>query len=205
MVWLWGAHKAMKPHQRIKPGQVKLLNVALTELKKAGGTAITKVDIKARFGVESTKELTNAQFDEAMEHFAACGFVYRPKGGGQGRPPHMIQPAQRIKQVYLAAINKALEELGKDWAYAEGIAKQMFGLDRVVWQWLSPEHLHKVQIALIYEERKQAGDPVARKPETLARRAAVSAAKRSAGGDACATGDACGTAKRRRGNIGQEI
>ncbi|MCX5888097.1 MAG: hypothetical protein NTY36_01430 [Deltaproteobacteria bacterium] len=62
-------------------------------------------------------------------------------------------------------------------------------LDRVVWRWLSPAMLHRVQIALIYEVRKQAGDPPQTRPETRARRAAVSAAKRSAGGDACATGD----------------
>lgn len=190
----------MKPHWRIKPPQVKLLNTAITELRRLG-VAITKAEVKDRFGVESTKELTNAQFDEAMQHFTACGFVYKPKVKG----PPRIAAVKRTKQVFLAAINKALEELGKDWDYAGGIAQQMFHLDKVVWQWLSPEQLHKVQIALIYEERKQAGDPVERKPETLRRRAAVSAAKRSAGGNACALGDACGTARRRRRNVGQEI
>jgi hypothetical protein len=176
----------MKPHWRIKPPQVTLLNVAITELQKAG-VAITKADIKARFGVESTKELTNAQFDEAMEHFMACGFVYRPKGGG-ARPPHLIQPVHRIKRAFLASIEKSLHELGKDWPYAEGIAKQMFELDRVVWQWLSPKQLHKVKIALIYEVRKQSGAPVARKPETLAKR-------RQAGTPT----------PPRRGHVGQEI
>lgn len=176
----------MKPHWRIQPGQVKLLNVAITELQRLG-VAITKAQIKDRFGVESTKELTVAQFDEAMRFFTACGFVYRPKV----KKAPVIRAQKRVKQVYLVAINKALEELGKDWAYAEGIAKQMFHLDKVVWQWLSPEQLHKVQIALIYEERKQAGDPVERKPETLARRA---------------KGRQAGTPAPPRGrNVGQEI
>jgi hypothetical protein len=156
----------MNPHWKIQPAQVKLFNVALTALQKAG-VAITKAEMKERFRVESTKDLTNAQFDEAMQHFEACGFVYRPKKGPQVRTP---APLQRIKQAHLAAIGKLLNKLERDWAYAEGIARQMFELDKVVWQWLSPEYLHKVQTALIYEVRKQFGPPVERREETLAKR-----------------------------------
>lgn len=143
----------MKPHWRIKPAQVKLLNVAISQL------GLDRADIKARFGVSSTKDLTNAQFDEAMKQFAADGFVYRPKV----KKAPVIRAQKRVKQVYLAAIVKALQELGKDWPYAEGIAQQMQFPAKL--EWCSPEQLHKVQIALIYALRKQAGAPVARKPE----------------------------------------
>jgi hypothetical protein len=115
--------------------------------------------------VDSTKHLTNAQFDQAMQYFEACGFVYRPRV----KQSPVVQGAQRVKKVYLAAIEKLLNDLGRDWAYAEGVARQMFsGVKKL--QWLGPEELHKVQIGLIYEARKQAGNPVTRKPETLEKR-----------------------------------
>lgn len=148
----------MKPHWRIKPAQVKLLNVAISQL------GLDRADFKARFGVASTKDLTNAQFDEAMKHLAACDFVYQPKV----KKAPVIRAQKRVKQVYLAAIVKALQELGRNWPYAEGIAQQMRFPAKL--EWCSPEQLHKVQIALIYELRKQAGESVARKPETLAKR-----------------------------------
>jgi len=129
---------------RINPGQVKLLNVAIGRLK------LDRADIKARFGVKSTKEMTVAQFDEAMTHFAACGFEYRPKKELSPR----VAAVQRIKQAYIAAIETALEALGRPWAYAEGISRQMFKVGKL--EWLKPWQLHKVQIALIYEANPEA-------------------------------------------------
>ncbi|MCL4500837.1 MAG: regulatory protein GemA [Deltaproteobacteria bacterium] len=155
----------MKPHSRIKPPQVQLLNVALSELNKMG-VAISRDEVKARFGVASTKELTCAQFDEAMRHFEACGFVYRPK---VGKAPKIAAQA-RIKQRFLLAIEKLLNDLDKDWPYAEGIAARMNYPRKL--EWCTPEQLHKVQIALAYAWREAQGLPVQRRPETLRRRAA---------------------------------
>jgi phage gp16-like protein len=157
----------MKPYERIQPAHVKLLNTAISQL------GLDKDDIKARYKVESTKNLTNAQFDELMEHFRKCGFKYEPKKpggrgkssyGGRGRPYY----GKTTKAEHLQAIGKALEDLDKSWAYAEGVAKRMGFAAKL--EWCSAEQIHKVQVALNYEVRKQAGDPVPRKPETLARR-----------------------------------
>lgn len=164
----------MKPHERILAKQLGLLNTAIHELQKMG-VAITKEDIKARYQVQTTKDLTNAQFDELMEHLRKCGFKYEPKKsggrgkssyGGRGRPYY----GKTTKAEHLQAIGKALEDLDKPWAYAEGIAKRMGFATKL--EWCSPEQLHKVQVALIYKVRKQAGDPVQNKPETLERRKA---------------------------------
>ncbi|MFA6721033.1 MAG: phage protein GemA/Gp16 family protein [Candidatus Cloacimonadaceae bacterium] len=159
----------MKPQEKIKPAQVKLLNVAIKQL------GLDKEDLKARYQVESTKDLTNAQFDELMEHLCKCGFKYAPKNaGGRGKPKYGSRgrPAygKTAKAEHLQAIGKALEELDLPWAYAEGIAKRMGHAARL--EWCRPEELHKVQVALNYKVRKQAGDPVQHKPETLARRKA---------------------------------
>ena len=169
----------MKPHWKIKGKQIGLVHVAKAQLIEKGVlTEESYRDCLATYGngAKSSTELTVAQLDELMKHFTACGFVYRPKV----KKAPKIRATQRTKQVYLAAIGKLLNDLGQDWSYAEGIARQMFTLDKddqVVWQWFSPEQLHKVQISLIYEVRKQAGDKVTRKPETLARRKARSSAR----------------------------
>jgi phage gp16-like protein len=134
----------MNPHLRINPAQLKLLNMAIGKLK------LDRADIKARFGVKSTKDMTVAQFDQAMQHFVACGFEYRPKVELSPR----IAAQQRIKQVYLVAIQTILGTLGRPWAYAEGIGRQMFRVGKL--EWLKPWQLHKVQIALIYEANPEA-------------------------------------------------
>lgn len=134
----------MKPHQRINAAQVKLLNVAIGKL------GLDRADIKARFGVKSTKDLTLAQFEAAMQHLADCGFEYRPK---QELSPRVAAVA-RIKQAYVAAIEALLANLGRPWAYAEGISRQMFKVGKL--EWLKPWQLHKVQIALIYEANPEA-------------------------------------------------
>jgi phage gp16-like protein len=134
----------MNPHMRVNAAQLKLLNMAIGKLK------LDREDIKARFGVASTRELTVAQFEAAMTHFAACGFEYRPK---VELAPRIAAP-QRIKQVYLVAIQTILGTLGRPWAYAEGIGWQMFKVGKL--EWLKPWQLHKVQIALIYEANPEA-------------------------------------------------
>ena len=134
----------MKPHQRINPGQVKLLNVAIGKL------GLDREDLKARFGVKSTKDLTLAQFEAAMKHLADCGFTYRPKQ----EPSARVAAVARIKQAYIAAIETLLAQLDRPWAYAEGISRRMFKVGKL--EWLKPWQLHKVQIALIYEANPEA-------------------------------------------------
>jgi phage gp16-like protein len=159
----------MKPFSLIDSAQVKLLNTAISQL------GLDKEDFKARFGVTSTKELTNAQFDQAMAHFKECGFEYKPlKKGGRGKKRYGSRgrPAygQKSPAEHLQAIGKALETLGKPWAYAEGIARRMkFPVEL---KWCTAEQLHKVQVALIYKVRKLAGYPPEPRPETLAKRRA---------------------------------
>jgi len=152
----------MKPHERIQTAHVRLLNTAISQL------GLDKNDIKASYQVKSTKDLANAQFDELMKHFEACGFKYRPSKVNRVRP--QSQRGESPKASHLRAINKALEALDKSLAYAEGIAKRMGFAAKL--EWCSPEQLHKVQIALNYKVRKQAGGPVQHKPETLERRKA---------------------------------
>lgn len=149
----------MRPHARIKQNQISLLRLAASQ------AGMDWEDLKARAGVKSSREITNAICDELMDHFKKnYGFVYRPKV--KKAPP--LRKQARNKKTHLGAIQAALGALGKDWAYADGIARQMFGVDQA--EWCSPGQLHDLQTALIYQERRLAGDPPQSRPETLAKR-----------------------------------
>lgn len=51
-------------------------------------------------------------------------------------------------------IGALLAELDKSWNYAHGMAKRMFGVDRV--QWLTDDHMRRVVAALqIYADKKK--------------------------------------------------
>jgi hypothetical protein len=132
----------MNPRAKIGKPQLRLLNLALTRL------GLDREDFKTRYRVASTKDLTQAQFDEVMRYLGACGFEYHPR---RGTPA----PLQRIKLIYLEAIRTSLETLSLPRAYAEGIARGM-GFPAKL-EWCSPEQLHKIQIGLIYHVKRRAG------------------------------------------------
>lgn len=136
----------MNPHAKINPRQRRLLRVAQKQL---GLSEAEYEDLKDRFRVESSKDLTQDQFSELMAHLQACGFQYAPK---VEKAP-VIGRQQRAKQVYLGAIETALNALGLPWSYAEGISQQMFGIRKL--EWLNPDQTHKVQVALIYHRGRQ--------------------------------------------------
>lgn len=165
----------MNPQLLVNKKQIGLIHVAKAGLVARGVLDEEGYrDLLAQFQkadgtpVASSKDLVEAQADEMLAHFKKCGWVYVPKAKG----PPGLSKAQRNKQIHLEAIGVTLAALGQDWAYAEGIAKQMFKLERVVWNWFSPERLHKIYVALVYQERREAGDPPQPRPETLAKRRA---------------------------------
>ncbi|RJR41885.1 MAG: DUF1018 domain-containing protein [Deltaproteobacteria bacterium] len=177
----------MKPYWKVKGNQIGLIHVAKNDLMSKGVlTEESYRDCLKNFGdgAKHANELNQAQMDALLQHFKDCGWVYIPKV--RGKAPRGGKE-QRNKDVHLEAIRTALGALGKDWAYAKGIAVQM-GYPQEL-EWCSAEQLHLVQIALIYQERREAGNPPQPRPETIAKRRRQ-AKKRSTCGDACATGDA---------------
>lgn len=139
-------------NKRLNPRQRRLLRVAQAQL---GLSEAEYEGLKERFGVKSSKDLTQDQFTELMAHLQRCGFQYAP----DVKKAPEIGRQQRAKQVYLGAIETALNALGLPWSYAEGIAWQMFGIRKL--EWLSPDQAHKVQVALIYHQGRQDHRPEA--------------------------------------------
>ena len=67
-------------------------------------------------------------------------------------PDAPINPRADLKPM-LDKIGAILVQDGRSWAYAHGTAKRMFGADRI--EWLSPDQLHRVVAAFIYDARRR--------------------------------------------------
>ncbi len=137
--------------------QIKLLQVARRQL--GWSQADYDAAVKERFGVASGKELTQGQFKSLLRHLEKCGFRYQGPGRVK-KAPELSRLAER-KQGILGAVAGALQKLGKDWRYADAIARKMFGIDMLAW--CDAEQIRKVLAALEYKRRKDEGTPVQRR------------------------------------------
>ena len=151
----------MATAKKITGKQIKLLQVARRQL--GWSQADYDAAVKERFGVASGKDLTQGQFKELLRHLEKCGFRYQGPGRVKKAPPIDRQPER--KQAVLGAVAGALQRLGKEWRYADAIARKMFGIDMLAW--CDEEQIRKVLAALEYKRRKDEGRPVKRrlKPE----------------------------------------
>lgn len=81
---------------------------------------------------------------------------FKPQMNHRGLRPHASPQEDRAP--FISKIGAILHDLGLEWGYADGIARKMFGVDRVVW--LKPTELQKVMVALIYHQKRCAdADP----------------------------------------------
>lgn len=108
--------------------------------------------LKDGFGVSSAKNLTSPQADRLIARFQAEGFrIVSPK-----KTVKTSNPANWDRLPMLKKIKAILNDLGKTDAYADGIAKRMFGVD--AYRWCKPEQLWKVVAALEYTRNKATGE-----------------------------------------------
>jgi len=100
-------------------------------------------------GFQSAADLNRTQRWAVITHLKARGFRSRhdsAKSSGMNR----TTAARRAP--LLSKIGAILADLRLPWAYADGMAKRMFGVDKV--RWLRPDQLHKVTAALIYHQKR---------------------------------------------------
>jgi phage gp16-like protein len=143
--------------------------VALVHVAKArlGLDDATYRAMLASVGVGSSKDLNQTRFDELMKRFEAGGFKSRSAGGGRqagggwgksstrasAAKSGMDKPAPEDKRRLLAKIEAILAAMGLPWAYADAIAKNVCGVDKV--RWCDNGQLYKVaQVLAIYQRRK---------------------------------------------------
>ncbi len=119
--------------------------------------------------VKSAKDLDHAGRARVMAHLVASGFKPAPpKNPTAGRPRNM-DDEQRGPM--LRKIEALLLDAGRSWAYAHGMAKQMFSIDDVAF--CHPGNLHRMVAALELDKKRRqqraadaaAAAPTATQPE----------------------------------------
>lgn len=99
-------------------------------------------------GKNSSTRLDAAELDAVLREMCRLGFVPRP--AAYVRPPlHLADHGGLIRK-----IGALLAQTGKTWAYANGIARKMFGVETV--QRCDAEQMRKVLAALNYQARREA-------------------------------------------------
>lgn len=99
--------------------------------------------------VRSSSELDNAGRAKVLTHLKACG--WKPKRSG-----FKIEPPKNVKMSSVALVSKIgalLTVLDKPWAYADGMAKKMFKVEKLTW--CTPQQLHKMVAALEYAKARE--------------------------------------------------
>lgn len=97
-------------------------------------------------GKTSAKNLTIKQAELVIKEFKAKGWVEKPKR--KGKPHNFNNLGEMIKKV-----EALLADMKLDWNYANGISKQMFGIERI--EWLTSKAQFKAIIAALDNKRKK--------------------------------------------------
>jgi phage gp16-like protein len=98
-------------------------------------------------GVTSSKDLTPLAAAKVLQHLERSGF--KPKAGHGKRP----KPAAG-RAALVGKIEAQLASASRPWAYADGMAKKMFQVEKV--DWLNEEQLGKIVAALAYDAKRRA-------------------------------------------------
>lgn len=103
--------------------------------------------------VRSSTDLSAEGRKKVLAHMKACGFRVEHKKKFVG-PRKGVVPSRADMMHKVAAL---LGTAGRDYAYADAIAKRMYKVDKV--EWLSDEKLHKLIGVLSIEARRNGRDP----------------------------------------------
>ena len=110
--------------------------------------------LEAQGGVRSAADLTALGRAKVLRHFERCG--WHPPRPRKARPVWQKCPKpSQGRGPMITKIDALLYEAGRDRTYAMGMIKQMFGPgapDRL--EWATPEQLHKVVAALVYDAKR---------------------------------------------------
>lgn len=94
-------------------------------------------------GKASSKDLTETEALNLLAYFKRCG--WKPKARRRPNPP-------MDKAALISKIEAQLAESGRPWAYADGMARHMFKIDKV--DWCEPDQLKRIVAALAYDAKR---------------------------------------------------
>jgi phage gp16-like protein len=101
-------------------------------------------------GVQSARDLTIRQRGLVLAHLRMLG--WQPAARKRRREPGDVR---RDNQPLMSKIGALLADMSLEWAYADGIAAQMFKVESV--RFCSGHQLHKIVAALMYRQRAVRG------------------------------------------------
>lgn len=134
------------PNRMISRKQIALLHVAKAQL---GLSDEVYRGMLGSVGVLSSVQLTASKFDELMRRMEAGGFRTVSKIGKGSRPARKTGSSQELQ---LGKIKALLTVMNLHDTYADGIARQMWGVDRV--EWCRPDQLRGVIAALVRRQKR---------------------------------------------------
>lgn len=135
------------PNRMISRKQIALLHVAKAQL---GMSDEVYREMLGSVGVTSSVQLTAPQFDELMRRMESGGFrtvSKKPKGARVWK----VKAGSDL-ELQLGKIKALLTVMNLHDTYADGIARQMWGVDRV--EWCRPDQLRGVIAALVRRQKR---------------------------------------------------
>jgi len=109
---------------------------------QVGMSEVEYRDLLGSVGATSSTELTPAGFKQVMEHFEHLGFKKKKKN----RKP------RTSKELLTGKVKALCVAMDLTMKYADGIAKRMFGIDRMIW--CTADQLRRIVAALMYKKAK---------------------------------------------------
>lgn len=105
-------------------------------------------------GKSSAADLTARERAAVLNEFVRLG--WNPKKAKSHRAPQRfpLTGAGWGKDRLFAKIGALLAEAGRGWAYADGCARNMFGLESL--RFCDPQQLQKIIAALMYDQKRRA-------------------------------------------------
>lgn len=101
-------------------------------------------------GVRSAADLNPLQARFVLAELERMGFVPHTSPKSKGKPRNMDASAMPKMMNKVEAL---LTDMELPWAYADGIAKQMFGIERCAW--IRNQNQLKALIAALYNRQKK--------------------------------------------------
>jgi phage gp16-like protein len=124
-----------------KARDIKLIHVARQKVSMDEDTY--RALLHDRFNVSSSNNLNDKQRSELLDHFKSLGFKFV-----RTRPAPAADKAAQVGKIRALLISLD----NKPDAYADGMAKQMFNIDR--FEWCAPQQIGKIIAALSYHLNK---------------------------------------------------
>lgn len=142
---------------KAKDDKAKLIAKIHVGKKQLGYDEATYRDVLERVtGKNSLKEMDLKALKKVVAEMKRLGFVPKPTATTKSKTPTWGKKPDGAdeKKALIGKIEAMLADMNLHWNYAHGMAKRMFGVDKV--QWLNQKNLYKLTQALAVHQQKQA-------------------------------------------------